>query len=94
MAVVLFWTKTASAKSVTIKRAEQIGGFFMRTKFGTALDIFILIIGPWILYTRVVEIANNGVSAYPVISLLVVSLAVILSVYNLYSLFASRNNNQ
>ncbi|PSL41917.1 hypothetical protein B0H99_101163 [Planomicrobium soli] len=66
----------------------------MRTKFGTALDIFILIIGPWILYTRVVEILNNGVSVYPVISLIIVTLAVVLSAYNLYTLFSSRNNNQ
>ncbi|TWT01007.1 hypothetical protein [Planomicrobium sp. CPCC 101079] len=66
----------------------------MRTKFGTALDIFILIIGPWILYTRVVEIFNNGISVYPVISLIVVSLAVALSVYNLYMLYSSRTKNQ
>ncbi|MDN7241054.1 hypothetical protein QWY14_04590 [Planococcus sp. N028] len=63
----------------------------MRTKFGTALDIFILIIGPWIVYTRVVEILNNGVSVYPVISLIIVTLAVVLSVYNLYNLYASRD---
>lgn len=66
----------------------------MRTKFGTALDIFILIIGPWILYSRTVEILDNGVSVYPIISLIVVTLAVVLSVYNLYTLFSSRNNNQ
>ncbi|TWT28369.1 hypothetical protein [Planomicrobium sp. CPCC 101110] len=66
----------------------------MRTKLGTALDIFILIIGPLILYTRAVEIINNGISVYPVISLIVVGLAVGLSVYNLYTLFSSRNNKQ
>lgn len=58
----------------------------MRTKFGTALDIFILVIGPWIIYTRVVEIMQNGVSVYPMISLAIVTVALIVSIYNLYSL--------
>lgn len=66
----------------------------MRTKLGTALDIFILIIGPWIVYTRVVEMMDNGVSVYPMISLVIVTLAVILSIYNLYMLVTSRNSRQ
>ena len=59
----------------------------MRSKLGTALDIFILLIGPWIIYTRVVDILNNGVSVYPLLSVIIVSLAVIFAVYNLYVFF-------
>lgn len=59
----------------------------MRSKLGTALDIFILLIGPWIIYTRVVDIINNGVSAYPLLSIVIVSLAVIFAIYNLYVYF-------
>ncbi|MGI2327003.1 hypothetical protein [Planococcus sp. YIM B11945] len=66
----------------------------MRTKFGTALDIFILIIGPWIIYTRVLEVLNNGMSVYPAISIVIVTLAVVLSIYNLYTLVASRKSNK
>ncbi|HSI67398.1 MAG TPA: hypothetical protein VK947_08290 [Planococcus sp. (in: firmicutes)] len=59
----------------------------MRSKLGTALDIFILLIGPWIIYTRVVDIMNNGVSVYPLLSVIIVSLAVIFAIYNLYIYF-------
>lgn len=56
----------------------------MRSKIGIVLDIFILIIGPWILYTRVIEIMEQGVSVYPVVSIVIISLAVVFSIYNLY----------
>lgn len=65
----------------------------MRTKLGTALDIFILIIGPWIIYARIIDIINNGPSVYPVISILIVTIAVILSIYNVYKVF-SRNQQK
>lgn len=65
----------------------------MRTKFGTALDIFILVIGPWIIYTRVVEIMQNGVSVYPMISLAIVTVALIVSIYNLYSLVTRKQRD-
>ena len=60
----------------------------MRTKLGTALDIFILIIGPWIIYARIIDILNNGASVYPVISIVIVTIAVILSIYNVYKVFS------
>ncbi|WP_203332827.1 hypothetical protein [Planococcus beigongshangi] len=63
----------------------------MRTKLGTALDIFILVIGPWIIYTRIIQIMESGPSAYPIISIIIVTLAVIFSIYNLYALY---NNKQ
>ncbi|CEG22664.1 hypothetical protein BN1080_01597 [Planococcus massiliensis] len=62
----------------------------MKFNLGTALDIFILLIGPWILYTRVVEILENGVSAYPIISIIIVTLALVFSVANLYKAIADR----
>ncbi|MGO1060043.1 hypothetical protein ACTL32_12990 [Planococcus sp. FY231025] len=62
----------------------------MRSKIGIILDIFILLIGPWILYTRVVEIMENGVSVYPVISIIIITLAVLFSIYNLYLVLASK----
>ncbi|RNF40457.1 hypothetical protein [Planococcus salinus] len=62
----------------------------MRTKLGTALDIFILLIGPWIIYTRILDISANGVSVYPVISIAIVALAVVFSIYNLYQLYADK----
>lgn len=65
----------------------------MRTKLGTALDIFILVIGPWIIYTRVVEIMQNGASVYPVVSVVIVTIALIISIYNLYLLVARRQQN-
>ncbi|MCJ1907427.1 hypothetical protein [Planococcus ruber] len=62
----------------------------MKFNLGTALDIFILLIGPWILYTRVVEILENGVSAYPIISIIIVTLALVFSVANLYKAITDR----
>ncbi|WKA57173.1 hypothetical protein QWY16_11740 [Planococcus shenhongbingii] len=56
----------------------------MKSKLGTVLDIFILLVGPWIIYTRVLEIMENGASIYPVISIIIITLAVLFSVYNLY----------
>lgn len=71
----------------------SIGGILMKFRLGTALDIFILLIGPWILYTRVIEILENGVSAYPVISIIIVTLAVVFSVANLYKAITERQQN-
>lgn len=65
----------------------------MRTKLGTALDIFILIIGPWIIYTRVIEIMENGPAVYPIISIVIVTLAVVFAIYNLYLLFSGRQQS-
>lgn len=65
----------------------------MRTKLGTALDIFILVIGPWIIYTRIVEIMQNGASVYPVVSVVIVTVALIFSVYNLYLLVARKQQD-
>ncbi|ANU13238.1 hypothetical protein B481_3419 [Planococcus halocryophilus Or1] len=65
----------------------------MRTKLGTALDIFILVIGPWIVYTRINEMMQNGVSVYPMISVVIVTIAVIFSIYNLYLLFGRKQQN-
>lgn len=65
----------------------------MRTKLGIALDIFILVIGPWIIYTRVVEIMQNGASVYPVVSVVIVTIALIVSVYNLYLLVSRKQQN-
>lgn len=65
----------------------------MRTKLGTALDIFILLIGPWIIYSRIMDISANGVSFYPMISIAIVTLAVVFSVYNLYSLYVNKQQN-
>ena len=62
----------------------------MSSKIGTALDIFIIVIGPWILYTRVIEIMDNGVSAYPVISIIIITLALVFAIYNLYLAFTKR----
>lgn len=62
----------------------------MKFNLGTALDIFILLIGPWILYTRVLEILENGVSAYPIISIIIVTLALVFSVANLYKAITDR----
>lgn len=67
----------------------------MRTKLGTALDIFILVIGPWIIFTRIGDIINNGPSVYPVISIVIVTVAVIFAIYNLYMLFSgNQQKNQ
>lgn len=65
----------------------------MRTKLGTALDIFILVVGPWIIYTRAVEIMQNGASVYPVISLVIVTIALIISIYNLYLLVVRKQQD-
>lgn len=65
----------------------------MRTKLGTALDIFILLVGPWILYSRILDISENGVSVYPMISIAIVTLAVIFSIYNLYTLYTSKQQS-
>lgn len=65
----------------------------MRTKLGTALDIFILIIGPWIIYTRVIEIMENGPAVYPIISIVIVTLAVVFAIFNLYQLFSGRQQH-
>ncbi|MBB5178631.1 putative membrane-anchored protein [Planomicrobium koreense] len=62
----------------------------MRSKIGIVLDIFILVIGPWILYTRIIEIMERGVSVYPVISIIIISLAIAFSIYNLYLALSSR----
>lgn len=62
----------------------------MRSKIGIILDIFILLIGPWILYTRVIEIMDNGASVYPIISIAIISLAVIFSIYNIYLVLSSK----
>ena len=62
----------------------------MRSKIGIVLDIFILVIGPWILYTRIIEIMERGVSVYPVISIIIISLAVVFSIYNLYLVLSAR----
>lgn len=62
----------------------------MRSKIGTVLDIFILVIGPWILYTRITDIMENGVSVYPVISIIIISLAIVFSIYNLYLVLSAR----
>lgn len=65
----------------------------MRTKLGTALDIFILVIGPWIIYTRVIEIMETGPAVYPIISIVIVTLAVIFAIYNLYLLFSGKQQD-
>ncbi|ALS78558.1 MULTISPECIES: hypothetical protein [Planococcus] len=65
----------------------------MRTKLGTALDIFILVIGPWIVYSRIIEMMQSGVSVYPMISVVIVTVAVIFSIYNLYLLAVRRQQN-
>ena len=65
----------------------------MRTKLGTALDIFILVIGPWIIYTRIVEVMENGPSVYPIISIVIVTLAVLFAIYNLYILFSGKQQD-
>ena len=65
----------------------------MRTKLGTALDIFILVIGPWIVYTRIIEMMQNGTSVYPMISVLIVTVAVIFSIYNLYLLVVRKQQD-
>ncbi|WP_033542452.1 hypothetical protein [Planococcus sp. CAU13] len=65
----------------------------MRTKLGTALDIFILVIGPWIIYTRVLEIMERGPAVYPIISIVIVTLAVIFAIYNLYMLFSGKQQD-
>ena len=65
----------------------------MRTKLGTALDIFILVIGTWIVYTRIMDMMQNGVSVYPVVSVVIVTVAVIFSVYNLYLLVARKQQS-
>ncbi len=62
----------------------------MRSKIGTVLDIFILVIGPWILYTRITDIMEHGVSVYPVISIIIISLAIVFSIYNLYLVLSAR----
>lgn len=65
----------------------------MRSKLGTALDIFILVVGPWIIYTRIIEVINNGASVYPILSIAIVSLAVVFSIYNLYLLYAAKQQD-
>lgn len=62
----------------------------MRSKIGIILDIFILLIGPWILYTRIIEIMDNGASVYPIISIAIITLAVIFSAYNLYLVLSAK----
>ena len=62
----------------------------MNSKLGTVLDIIILLIRPWILYTRVLEIAENGASLYPVLSIIIITLAVAFSIYNLYIAISTR----
>lgn len=65
----------------------------MRTKLGTALDIFILVIGPWIIYTRIIEVMENGPAVYPIISIVIVTLAVAFAIFNLYQLFSGKQQN-
>lgn len=65
----------------------------MGTKLGTALDIFILVIGPWIIYTRIIQIMDSGPATYPVISIIIVTLAVIFSIYNLYALYSRKQQD-
>lgn len=65
----------------------------MRSKLGTALDIFILVVGPWIIYTRIIEVMNDGASVYPVLSIVIVTLAVVFAIYNLYSLYAAKQQD-
>lgn len=65
----------------------------MRTKLGTVLDIFILVIGPWIIYTRINEIMDSGPAFYPIISIVIVTLAVIFALFNLYMLFSGKQQN-
>lgn len=62
----------------------------MRSKIGIILDIFILLIGPWILYTRIIEIMENGASIYPIISIAIITLAILFSVYNIYLVLSSK----
>ncbi|HSJ37377.1 MAG TPA: hypothetical protein VK945_04110 [Planococcus sp. (in: firmicutes)] len=65
----------------------------MRSKLGTALDIFILVIGPWIIYTRIVEVMDSGPAVYPIISIVIVTLAVVFAIYNLYVLFSNKQQD-
>ncbi|MTD29747.1 hypothetical protein [Planomicrobium sp. YIM 101495] len=65
----------------------------MRSKVGTALDIFIVVIAPIILIGRVREISENGFSTYPVISIVIVTLALVFTLYNLYNTFKNRSAN-
>lgn len=65
----------------------------MNSKLGTVLDIIILLIGPWILYTRLREIIDNGASLYPVISIIIITLAVVFAIYNLYNVISARQQN-
>ncbi|ANU28205.1 hypothetical protein [Planococcus versutus] len=66
----------------------------MRTKLGTALDIFILLVGPWIVYTRILEMGKDGVSIYPMISVVIVTVAVVFSIYNLYLLVTRKQQDR
>lgn len=66
----------------------------MRTKLGTALDIFILLVGPWIVYTRILEMIKDGVSVYPMVSVVIVTVAVIFSIYNLYLLVVRKQQER
>lgn len=66
----------------------------MRTKLGTALDIFILLVGPWIVYTRILEMIKDGVSIYPMVSVVIVTVAVIFSIYNLYLLVVRKQQER
>lgn len=65
----------------------------MRSKLGTALDIFIILIGPFIIYARIVDIMQNGVSLYPLLSVIIVGLALAFAVFNLIQLLKERQNS-
>lgn len=66
----------------------------MRSKLGTALDIFILLIGPIIIYSRIADISRDGVSLYPLLSIIIIGIALAFAVYNLYHIVKAKQTDQ
>ncbi|MGM0897378.1 MAG: hypothetical protein ACQEV0_05750 [Bacillota bacterium] len=66
----------------------------MRSKLGTALDIFILLIGPFIIYARIVDISREGVSLYPLLSIVIVGIALGFAVYNLIHILKTMQSDR
>lgn len=66
----------------------------MRSKLGTALDIFIILIGPIIIYSRVTDIMRDGVSLYPLLSIIIIGVALAFAIFNLLNILKSRQNDQ
>lgn len=66
----------------------------MRSKLGTALDIFIILIGPFIIYARIMDISREGASLYPLLSIAIVGIALGFAVFNLINILKGMSSGQ